>query len=229
MANQDFRSRLRGRWGWIQKRSQNDRRLPGFECGNAGVYTDPDRSKDGSMQTNKSSEENRIKANFTGFPCNCDMCMVGRRSSLGNPISPGKRLRNSKETISGYRQSYMAYLTPHPEHAMVEIQTPPDRPKSPADYRRDALKRAEGYVCRDRQNSYGDAEDNFKDIADRWTIYMRTRFGINIDIKNFDVAAMMIDVKLARIASTHTHMDNWDDAIGYAACGAGIMEKKNAS
>lgn len=96
---------------------------------------------------------------------------------------------------------------------------------TPAEYRREALKRAEGYVCKDRMNTYGDAEDNFSDIAFRWRQYLRIRFGINADIQNYDVAIMMCDVKITRFATSPNHQDNSDDLIGYATCAAGSIAK----
>lgn len=95
----------------------------------------------------------------------------------------------------------------------------------PSERRRAILERIASFVCKDRQNTYGDAEDNFRDIAERWTIYVRRRFGLpNFKLEPADIAAMMIDVKLARIAASPGHQDNWDDAGGYAVCGAGIIE-----
>lgn len=98
---------------------------------------------------------------------------------------------------------------------------------TPSDRRRSILERIASFICRDRQNTYGDAEDNFRDIADRWGIYVRRRFKVELSFSPEDVAAMMIDLKLARIATSPAHQDNWDDAAGYAVCGAGICEAAN--
>lgn len=82
--------------------------------------------------------------------------------------------------------------------------------------RKEALAEVEGCVCRDRQSTYGDPEDNFANIANMWSVYMGTTF------KAHDVAAMMMLVKIARLKSSPNHRDNWIDAAGYAICGAGI-------
>ena len=61
--------------------------------------------------------------------------------------------------------------------------------------RKEALAEVEGCVCRDRQSTHGDAEDNFADIAKMWSVYTGATF------KAQDVAAMMILVKVARMRS----------------------------
>lgn len=92
---------------------------------------------------------------------------------------------------------------------------------SGTELRRAALKRIEGYVCKDRQATHGDAEDNFRQIAAYWALYKGTPFS------PLDVAAMMALVKIARMATSPNHLDNWDDLAGYAVCGAGIVDKQN--
>lgn len=92
---------------------------------------------------------------------------------------------------------------------------------SGTELRRAALKRIEGYVCKDRQATHGDAEDNFRQIAAYWALYKGTPFS------PLDVAAMMALVKISRMATSPNHLDNWDDLAGYAVCGAGIVDKQN--
>ncbi len=93
---------------------------------------------------------------------------------------------------------------------------------SGTELRRAALKRVEGYVCKDRQATHGDAEDNFNTIAALWSAYFGEAFNA------LDVAAMMALVKVARMKTSPHHLDNWDDLAGYAICGAGLVEKKLA-
>ncbi len=81
------------------------------------------------------------------------------------------------------------------------------------------LEAVKGAVCRDRQNTYGDAEDNFAVIADLWTTYKGVPFTPE------DVAVLMLLVKVARLKSSPGHLDNWVDAAGYAVCGGGIVSK----
>ena len=97
-----------------------------------------------------------------------------------------------------------------------------------ADLRRKILDEVAGCVCRDRMNVYGDAEDNFADIAEFHTTYLRARglLAEGAKIESFDVAAMANLMKIARAANAPTHLDNWVDGAGYAVCGAGIVKRK---
>lgn len=88
--------------------------------------------------------------------------------------------------------------------------------------RADVLDTAKKYVTKDRASDHGDAEGNFKTIANLWSAYKGTSFDAS------DVAVMMTLLKIARIKSNSKHMDNWIDACGYMACGGEIEERKNA-
>jgi hypothetical protein len=83
--------------------------------------------------------------------------------------------------------------------------------------RADILATASEYVTKDRAATHGDAEDNFRRIADLWNAYL----GVD-DITSIDVAVMLALLKVARIRSNPTHADNWIDIAGYAACGGEI-------
>jgi hypothetical protein len=83
--------------------------------------------------------------------------------------------------------------------------------------RADILATASKYVTKDRAATHGDAEDNFRRIADLWNAYL----GVNT-ISAVDVAVMLALLKVARIKSNPTHADNWIDIAGYAACGGEI-------
>ena len=78
-------------------------------------------------------------------------------------------------------------------------------------------------VCRDRQNSYGDAEDNFQNIADIWNSYLRER--LRAPITALDVGWLMVGLKLARASHQPEHLDNAIDAAGYAVCAGGIIKR----
>jgi hypothetical protein len=88
------------------------------------------------------------------------------------------------------------------------------------------LEKLKGIVCRDRMKDYSDAEDNFRHIGNRWTLYLNQRFGASFKLESHDVAIMMCDVKISRIAATPTHQDSWYDLAGYAVCGGGIIDKR---
>jgi hypothetical protein len=83
--------------------------------------------------------------------------------------------------------------------------------------RADILATASEYVTQDRAATHGDAENNFRRIADLWNAYL----GVNT-ISAVDVAVMLALLKVARIKSNPKHPDNWIDIAGYAACGGEI-------
>lgn len=80
--------------------------------------------------------------------------------------------------------------------------------------REDVLDTAKEIVCNDRNNQYGEPEDNFGLIAKLWSCYTST------NLSSKDVANMMILFKVARNATGNSKVDNWVDIAGYAACGA---------
>lgn len=84
--------------------------------------------------------------------------------------------------------------------------------------RKECLTAAIDAVCKDRENTYGSPEDNFKLIADLWSTYT----GVKISPR--DVAVMMILLKTARARTGTNHSDNFVDMAGYAACAAEIGE-----
>ena len=84
--------------------------------------------------------------------------------------------------------------------------------------RKECLNAAIDAVCKDRENTYGPPEDNFKLIADLWSTYT----GVKISPR--DAAVMMILLKTARARTGTNHSDNFVDMAGYAACAAEIME-----
>lgn len=82
--------------------------------------------------------------------------------------------------------------------------------------RTEILKKADECVTGTRQQDYGEAEDNFTNIARLWAAYLDT------GISAVDVAVMMAMVKIARIKSGRYHEDNFIDLAGYAACAGEI-------
>ena len=86
--------------------------------------------------------------------------------------------------------------------------------------RKDFLKGAEQCVCSDRNQQYGEPEDNFTNIAKLWSAYLEEEIGAE------DVAIMMVLFKVARLkGSGYQSVDSWVDLIGYAACGGEIAVK----
>ena len=86
--------------------------------------------------------------------------------------------------------------------------------------RMDVLSAATHCVCGDREEDYGSPENNFMTIAKLWTDYLHAEFkDFGFILGPGDVAAMMILLKVSRIASGNGKNDNWVDIAGYAACG----------
>ena len=87
--------------------------------------------------------------------------------------------------------------------------------------RAEILKAAERCVCTDRNQQYGDPEDNFSIIAALWNVYLFGR-GTKSQLNPEDVGAMMALFKLGRIATGGDKADNFIDLAGYAACAGEI-------
>lgn len=75
------------------------------------------------------------------------------------------------------------------------------------------LEAAIRYVSVDRAATHGGAEDSFDRIADFWSTYL------SLDLNKQDVCAMMVLLKVARIAGNPKHVDSWIDCAGYASLG----------
>ena len=75
-------------------------------------------------------------------------------------------------------------------------------------------------VMTDRNATHGNPEDNFRDIARYWSTYL------GYEVKPHDVAAMMILVKVSRMATSPLKDDHWIDAAGYAACGYEVATRE---
>lgn len=85
----------------------------------------------------------------------------------------------------------------------------------------------------DMDHDYGKPEDNFATIADLWNTYLEAVCDdpdLSVYLSSRDVAAMMILLKIARVAASEK-ADHWIDIAGYAACGGevdGWVEKAKA-
>ena len=72
-------------------------------------------------------------------------------------------------------------------------------------------------ICRDRQDQYGELEDNFKYIANFWNNYLSAKNHMTLQLSAEDVAIMMSLLKVARMATGVKHYGNYIDAAGYLA------------
>lgn len=82
--------------------------------------------------------------------------------------------------------------------------------------REEILNKAAQAISGERDEHYGNPEDNFQRIANLWTDYYGRPFTTT------DVAMMMILLKMSRAMNDPTHEDNWIDIAGYAACAGEI-------
>lgn len=90
----------------------------------------------------------------------------------------------------------------------------------PKHTRASILATATDYVTLDRAADHGSMEDNFSTIAAYWNVHLG---GAYVDA--VDVGLMMAMVKLARAKSNKTHLDNFVDLAGYAACAGELAMK----
>ena len=86
--------------------------------------------------------------------------------------------------------------------------------------RAEVLDTAMNYVTEDRAADHGNLEDNFRTIADLWSVYL------NADIRPHDVGVMMTLLKVARIRGNPNHADNFVDGAGYMACAAECVKNE---
>lgn len=84
--------------------------------------------------------------------------------------------------------------------------------------RADVLDAAKQAVTVDRAATHGKPEDTFYRIADLWSAYLGGRV-----ITSYDVAHMMILLKVARAQANPWNCDNQIDMAGYAACAAELV------
>ena len=96
--------------------------------------------------------------------------------------------------------------------------------KTNAERRAEFLETVRNFVCKDRNVTHGDAEDNFRIIAQLWETYLQGTTPQSLN--STDVAIMMCLFKVARLMANPKNMENWHDLAGYAACGGGIEMKK---
>lgn len=81
------------------------------------------------------------------------------------------------------------------------------------------LNEAKRIVCTDRNEQYGEPENNFDVIADYWAVYLNGKYKMGVPLDSGDVAHMMTLFKMGRITTAKAYKeDNYIDMAGYAAC-----------
>lgn len=78
------------------------------------------------------------------------------------------------------------------------------------------LDQAKSIVNGDRAKEYGDVNESFGRIAALWSAYLSTDEAA-ITVDKFDVAKMMILMKVSRAKDTN-HRDSYVDIAGYVEC-----------
>jgi uncharacterized protein DUF6378 len=83
------------------------------------------------------------------------------------------------------------------------------------EFKNDILAEADKIINGERNEQYGEAEDNFEAIARLWSAYLGAKSGLS----GHDVAMLMILLKIAR-TNGRKKKDNYVDICGYAALAA---------
>lgn len=107
----------------------------------------------------------------------------------------------------------------HAETARIqqEAQVAVAEPASTGKSRIEILDMAKACVSKDRQATYGPPEQSFQRTANLWNAHLADK--LNVELSAVDVTVLLALLKVARIASSPEHRDNWIDLAGYAACG----------
>lgn len=93
-------------------------------------------------------------------------------------------------------------------------------------HRQEILATASEIISNDRNNAYGEPEDNFQAIADIWNWWLADRISPANPINAHDVAEMLDGMKKARRRHNPLHLDSHIDSCGYVACGYEIICKQ---
>lgn len=92
--------------------------------------------------------------------------------------------------------------------------------------RKEILEAAEKCICTDRNEQYGEPEDNFAVIAAMWDMYLLLKK--DRPLSSIDVANMMVLFKMARNMTAQTPKDDsYIDAVGYMACAGELSAREN--
>ena len=83
----------------------------------------------------------------------------------------------------------------------------------------DIFDRSRRLISADRNNQYGEPEDNLGDIAGMWSIFL------GIPVSAHDVSICMTLSKIVRTKAPGYVPDNYEDGIGYLALADRLAEK----
>lgn len=99
------------------------------------------------------------------------------------------------------------------------------RDMTSVEIRRTLLEDAILTVNGSREEDYGSPEDSHSRIAQLWSVYLR---GVQGEVTAYDVANMMILLKVARNMGSNPRRDNLVDICGYAACAEQLRTQPTA-
>ena len=92
--------------------------------------------------------------------------------------------------------------------------------------RKEILEEAINLVTGDRNNQYGDPNQDFQRIADMVSVYLTgclpqiySKIDNKFVLRPHDIAIIQILLKVSRITHSPNKRDSWADLAGYAACG----------
>jgi Domain of unknown function (DUF6378) len=91
------------------------------------------------------------------------------------------------------------------------------------------LHRAEELINGQRQQDYGDKLSNFSQIAMLWQGTLALKLQPDAVITPEDVALLMMQVKIARLAKSPHHKDSLLDIAGYTGCYDRLQEEREAN
>lgn len=94
-----------------------------------------------------------------------------------------------------------------------EVKVSKDK-KSP---RVSVLQQANEIIYGDREQTYGSPDKNLVTIAQYWSTHLRSKYDQPIALTVDDVTVMMMQLKIARLATSPKHEDSLVDICGYAA------------
>lgn len=104
--------------------------------------------------------------------------------------------------------------------------------KTGTEYRQQIVDEVQKCVCRERYEQYGEVDDNFTNIGELWTWWLKKR-GILSDsspgLTVLDVAQMNSMIKISRKINNIEYIDNWIDDAGYNVCGGASITQKEDS
>lgn len=142
------------------------------------------------------------------YPCMCDI----------DKLTDDKSVKKQPEKASADLSAY-ANLPGNSGAKTATVTWSKDNISVKESIRKMCLNDAVKCICSDRNNQYGEPEDNFRIIADYWTTYLKDKK----EIAAQDVANMMILFKIGRLTVTNGTYDTYVDIAGYAGCGAEIL------